>query len=613
MRKIITIVAFLGLISVLNTSAQEIFRVIQQGDTARFEELLAEDRSLVDARDEHQELTPLHLASFFGHTKMMNLLIENGADVNSKNMYERGPMVFAIAGGHKEAVSILMEAGMYVSTLDDIQRTPLHWAAYYGNAYAAKALIENGALVNVVDNHARTPLFIASWGDHLEVVKLLLDNGANVDARYLGAASPLTTAAAANNSEVSKYLVQHNANIDLVCNMQVTPIYLFVRNNNPEMVDYLLQKGARVNYRDLAGRSPLYLAVKKGYVDIATKLMNYGADTKILDDSNGNNLLHVAAANGRDEIARLLIDRGVDVNAINFEGYSPLDYAGKYQHNNVYDLLESLGGKSNQLQDIREFSVQDIAIENEKEAYLVKLRDMTWGIRTKSGLMVFGYNETGNIPKNPSLANGCLTSPELKNTTVYHFDASMSGNNVLYEREKEYSDIHFICSQYFENRYNQQRPFEVKQIHFPQVLTPTKINNIEVTPLPAFRQHWRSYLVKADGLNIVWLYRHTDRYLPWEKNTEAIEYLKDQGIKVDLMLVGNTGADTGPEWISVMNEGYEMAKELNINFVFPVPSCKMGEYFYKERRRKGDGKNIHYANNPGDMFFYKNEVIEKIQ
>ncbi|MFO7827226.1 MAG: hypothetical protein R6V23_01285 [Bacteroidales bacterium] len=65
----------------------------------------------------------------------------------------------------------------------------------------------------------------------------------------------------------------------------------------------------------------------------------------------------------------------------------------------------------------------------------------------------------------------------------------------------------------------------------------------------------------------------------------------------------------GPEWISIMETAYEMSKELNVKAVFPMPDCKMGEYFYQERRRKGDGENVYFAKNPGDNFHYKNGEI----
>ncbi|MFP4024977.1 MAG: hypothetical protein ACLFVR_10665 [Thiohalospira sp.] len=66
-----------------------------------------------------------------------------------------------------------------------------------------------------------------------------------------------------------------------------------------------------------------------------------------------------------------------------------------------------------------------------------------------------------------------------------------------------------------------------------------------------------------------------------------------------------------PEWISIIETAYEMAQELDIKAVFPMPDCKMGEYFYQERQRKGDGEDVYFATNPGDSFYFTHGKIKQ--
>ena len=72
--------------------------------------------------------TPLHLAAYWDHTKIVKLLIAEGADVNAKD-----------------------EDGM----------TPLHEAALWGHNEVAELLIANGAEVNAKDDDDQTPLDVA--------------------------------------------------------------------------------------------------------------------------------------------------------------------------------------------------------------------------------------------------------------------------------------------------------------------------------------------------------------------------------------------------------------------------------------------------------------------
>ncbi len=617
--------------------AQNYVQIIREGNTEAFRQMLDENPEHINFRMEDQGNSLLHLASFFGQQEMVAYLLEKGADVNLLNDLQRNAAIFAIAGQHKDILEYLIKQGVSIHHTDDVDRNALHWCAIQGNAIlaaqlvekgadmhavdnekktplhwaarrnlpeVARVLLESGANPNVLDDHCRTPLFVAAWEGHKDIVKLLVEHHAIVDAGYIGAASPLTTAAVADNTEICKYLVENHANVNLVCNMKVTPIYPTIINNNKEMVNYYLKRHAHINYRDLAGRTPLYIAVRDGYHEIAATLIEHGADCTVIDESTGRNLLHIAAANGRKETTGLLIEQGIDPTAVDRYGRTPLFYAGKHGNKEIYSYLSKLDKESrkslqyDQLQN-RHFS------KEEGEALITKLRHKTWAVSTSDGMLVFGYEVSDSMPPAPSLHNGSLTGDALKKQTLYHFDGTMAGNNPLYEREDEFLECHFINSNFYEMRHQRNPSYEVENVYFPEPFISEKIKNIKVTSLPGFWRTQRSYLIEAGGLNILWLFQHADRYYSWINNTEAMDYLKEQDLQIDLLFLGNTHSDMGPEWINVMESAYEMAKELKVNAVFPMPSCKMGEYFYHERQRKGDGSSIYFAKNPGDVFVYK--------
>jgi len=91
---------------------------------------------------------------------------EAGADVESKDGYERTPLSLAAWNGHLEAVKFLLkEARADVQSKDEDGWTPLSWAAKEGHLETVKFLVqEAGADVESKDFWQKTPLDLARQG-----------------------------------------------------------------------------------------------------------------------------------------------------------------------------------------------------------------------------------------------------------------------------------------------------------------------------------------------------------------------------------------------------------------------------------------------------------------
>lgn len=124
--------------------------------------------------------TPLHLAAFFGHAKVVDLLLTHGADVaaRSRNSTGNTPLHAALAGNHAFVAGQLIGAGADVNAADAAGWRPLHLAAANANLDAIAALIAQGADVSAANDAGQTPLALAQEKNHREAAALLRRHGA---------------------------------------------------------------------------------------------------------------------------------------------------------------------------------------------------------------------------------------------------------------------------------------------------------------------------------------------------------------------------------------------------------------------------------------------------
>jgi len=155
-----------------------LFEACAAGEIERVERLLAENAPIDGySRD---GWTPLHLASFFGHARIAELLIARDADVvaRSKNSNGNTPLHAALAGNHTFVAGLLIGAGADVNAADAAGWRPLHIAAANNNLDVMKALMAQGADVTAQNGDGKTALSLAQEKNHREAAALLRRHGA---------------------------------------------------------------------------------------------------------------------------------------------------------------------------------------------------------------------------------------------------------------------------------------------------------------------------------------------------------------------------------------------------------------------------------------------------
>jgi ankyrin repeat protein len=149
----------------------------------------------------HFIATSLQASAVKCHREIVEILIENGADVNASPTGHTA-LHSAAVNGHKELVELLIAHGAEVDARNQMGHTPLCSALFMSmepvdlnSIYdTVKVLIEKGADVNATTRRHLTPLHFAAGWANKETVELLLAAGADINAKDDDGDTPLNVA-----------------------------------------------------------------------------------------------------------------------------------------------------------------------------------------------------------------------------------------------------------------------------------------------------------------------------------------------------------------------------------------------------------------------------------
>lgn len=148
--------------------------------------LFLEKGADVDQGTLHRENQPLMMAAISGHSRIVDMLIEAGADVNKPNKDGLTALHCAVSWERIEISEKLLMAGAEVDRPLPMQLlglTLVHMASGKGLTGLAEQIIAKGGLVNAQCRKGRTPLHLAAIAGYTETVRFLLKSGANPEIR----------------------------------------------------------------------------------------------------------------------------------------------------------------------------------------------------------------------------------------------------------------------------------------------------------------------------------------------------------------------------------------------------------------------------------------------
>ena len=289
----------------------------------------------------------LSVACECSHLEMVKILLEHGANVQAADKDNETALHHALkskaissddSNPNLSMVNLLLDYGADANTKTSLGESPLYIACSKGLTAVVQKMLQCGAIVNVSKGE-KAPLNAVCRLKHTAIVELLLRAGANPNVpeesvytyKHYKYSLALHLAAAAHSTELVNLLLNHGANVNIVsapgntalhcamlnvrhkCASSLPPSTTSTHRNSQKVVDTLLCAGADVNISNSSEETGLFLAVKLGWLEIVANMLSHGGNPNVPANRN-KNILGCACEIQHVKLVEILLQAGADPN-----------------------------------------------------------------------------------------------------------------------------------------------------------------------------------------------------------------------------------------------------------------------------------------------------------
>lgn len=336
----------------------------------------------------------LSLACRAGDAASAQLLLKAGARLEQGALSETSCFALALKSRSPQMVEALLGAGTdpQCEIRAENGRWPaLVYAARVSSADVVELLVRRGIPVDTPCQDKTTPLIHAALSGNLGVIKRLITLGANLNAENVHGANALRYAAHYGNEPAFAHLLKAGGAVPRAVAEWLPTV---MRWGNEEILQTLSAKGVAVPSRDPAltlaeaarrgdltavnhelesafpnfsheAHAALFAAAAGGKVEVIERLNQFAEDGGHLrcGDSAWFSQLHHAVVAGNNEALEYYLARGVNLDAQNFLGRTPLMLAAMSGRMDMVERLAKAGARI-KMEDREGRNALDLALQH---------------------------------------------------------------------------------------------------------------------------------------------------------------------------------------------------------------------------------------------------------
>ena len=387
--------------------------------------------------------TPLYLSVANNWMNTFKALLKAKANLNLATNSGWTPLLNAVSENKPGMVSALIKAGADVNLANNNGWAPLHWTvnskedqAHEGEALA-KLLLQAGADINQQTNTGSTPLYLSVANNWMNTFKALLKAKANLNLATNNGWTPLLNAVSENKPEMVSALIKAGADVNLVNNDYWGPLHWTVNGKENQAHDghklakLLLQAGANINQQTNTGYTPLYLSVVNNRKKEFDVLLKSQPDINKTYQKTDRTLVHILSVDKGDnkEMLRALIKRGANINKKDNVGDTPLMLAAYFGQTGAAKILIEAGADLDAINwSDKQKSALDYAVEKGNYSIADLIRNNNGG----SGL------EASKYPARPAAKSGYVTcNTKCNNADCYR--TYSDGRKVRFQAQQKFN------------------------------------------------------------------------------------------------------------------------------------------------------------------------------
>ena len=295
-------------------------------------------------------------------TNKISELLEKIGELDYKASDDGSNLLMVAIGKRNDKIAeFLINKGANTNWKNNNGETVLEEAVKYGNLKTLKLVM------NKKPDYGN-PLINAIFQNDVLKVKELIDKGFLVqDKEFSEYVTPFMIASFMNNVKIMKMLIEKGASIDKINENGKTALMFAICNNSSEAIQYLISLGVNINTEEYY-RTPLMEACELNYLETAEILIKNGASLE-----TPVSLLSVCAKNDSIDVAKKLIEIGVNVNEKDYFNETPLNVAVKFNSLKTAELFIKNGADIENIYEewdlLRTYECRSllIAINNNKE------------------------------------------------------------------------------------------------------------------------------------------------------------------------------------------------------------------------------------------------------